>query len=319
MWILSEQEVKQLADEALAFDAVSQALVAAYRQNGTLNPVVIAASNKPGASFSIKSGNLAEPAVTGVKLGGYWPGNAEHGLPNHSTATLLLEEATGLPRALVNAGYLNGLRTAAANAVAVSALARPDSRVLSVLGAGHQAGFEIRAVCRVRPIERVLIANRNVERAEQLAQSLADLDLPIEVVSAEEACKTADILVTVTNATEPLLQAEWVPSGCHISAMGADQGGKQELPVSLALQAECFADRPEQSRQIGELEAAARQFPSLTIDAIGAVLSGVHPGRSSAQAITLFDSSGIAFQDLCCAEAVLQRAKAKGMGTEVAW
>ncbi|MDB9999651.1 ornithine cyclodeaminase family protein [Porticoccaceae bacterium] len=319
MYILSEDSVKKIATPELAFTAVSDAFIAAYKKAGEIFPVVIAKGCDPGNIFSIKSGHLSELRLSGLKVGSYWADNHLKGLSNHGTTTLLLDEATGRPHALINAGYLNGLRTAAANAVATHQLARKDAKVLSVLGAGHQAIFEVKALCRIRDIEMVLISSRSPASVARAVKELSAAGIHAKAADTESACRQADILTTVTNATAPLFDAGWIKPGTHISAMGADQSGKQELPLALLNENSLFADLPAQSRVIGEFELASQGNPSLTITAIGAVLTGEAEGRTSEADITIFDSSGIALQDLCVAKAVLDQAIEKGLATDVAF
>ncbi|MBL4629950.1 MAG: ornithine cyclodeaminase family protein [Paraglaciecola sp.] len=308
MFILSEDNVKKIANEGLAFEAVSEAFVAAYEKKGAIFPVVIANGCDGGNSFSIKSGNLSVQKLSGLKIGSYWADNHSKGLPNHSTTTLILNEETGVIQAVINAGYLNGLRTAAANAVATNKLARKNARILGVLGAGHQAIFEIKAICKVRDIQKILIHSRTEETVLKAVEQLEKLGIIAESASVESVCRAADILVTVTNSTSPLFKEEWIKSGTHISAMGADQSGKQELPIELVRKAKLYADSPTQSRAIGEFEAASNSTQELKICSIGAVLIGDNEGRTNLEQITIFDSSGIALQDLCVAKMVLDKA-----------
>ena len=317
MYIVSEENVKKIANPELAFGAVSEAFIAAYQNTGNIFPVVIASGCDAGNSFSIKSGNLTYKRLSGLKIGSYWANNHLKGLANHSTTILLLDEETGITRAVINAGYLNGLRTAAANAVATHQLARKDAHVLGVLGAGHQAIFEIKAICQIRKIDIILISSRTEESVERAIKILEVSGIKAIAADYETTCREADILVTVTNSDTPLFDSSWIKAGTHISAMGADQSGKQELPVSLLKKARLFADLPAQSRAIGEFEVASKENPDLSILAIGALLVGDVSGRISEQDITVFDSSGIALQDLCVAARVLDQALVKGLATEV--
>jgi len=317
MYIVSEENVKKIATPALAFTAVSEAFIAAYKNLGEIFPVVIAKGCDAGNIFSIKSGNLSELRLSGLKVGSYWADNHLKGLSNHGTTTLLLDEATGRPHAVINAGYLNGLRTAAANAVATDQLARKNAKVLSVLGAGHQAIFEVKALCRIRDIETVVISSRSPASVERAVKTLTAAGINAKATDTETACRQADILTTVTNATEPLFDPAWIKPGTHISAMGADQSGKQELPLALVNESSLFADLPAKSRVIGEFERASQSNSDLHITAIGAVLTGEAAGRTSESQITIFDSSGIALQDLCVAKAVLDQAIENGMAVDV--
>jgi len=317
MNILSEENIKKIANQKIAFDAVEQAFIAAYQKSGNIFPVVHGRGCDEGNIFSVKSGNLTDLSISGLKTGSYWPNNHLKNIPNHGTTTILLDEETGFVRAVLNAGYLNGLRTAAANAVASKSLARSDANTLGVLGAGHQAIFEIKAIYAIRDINKVLIHSRNKKTVSKAMMELAKGGIFAEYADKQAVCSRADILVTVTGAREALFDRTWIKPGTHISAMGADQPGKQELPVELVLNSCLYADYPAQSRVNGEFEAAFGKNPDLDITAIGAVLVGDDNGRMDDEQITIFDSSGIALQDLCVAKAVLDIAIEQGLAQEV--
>ena len=318
MYVISEKIVKKIANQKLAYDAVAQAFIAAYLNKGKNFPVLHGNGTDVANSFGVKAGNLSELKVCGLKVGSYWANNHHrYGIPNHGSTTLLLDDETGIPQALINAGYLNGLRTAAANAVASHHLARKDASILGVIGAGHQAVFEIMVICKIRDIKEIMIYSRKEETILNAIDQLMDVNISAEIADIETVCRTADILVTVTNATAPLFNADWIKPGTHISAMGADKSGKQELPVELVKQARLFADLQTQSIINGEFEAAYNDNPDIIITAIGAVLLGDDQGRRNNDEITIFDSSGIAMQDLCVAKAVLDQAIACGLVTQI--
>jgi ornithine cyclodeaminase len=209
--------------------------------------------------------------------------------------------------AVIESGVVNAYRTAAADAVATNQLARKDSKTLAAFGAGNQAGYDCMAIARIRNIEKVLVVNADAARAERFAQRLAAHGLKVERASAQEACARADIIVTATPAKAPLFEADWIRPGTHISCMGADGVGKQELPTGLYARSQLFCDLATQSVVIGEFQHAAAliQAGTATLTQIGAVLSGQALGRQDDQAITIFDSSGIALQDLYIAERLL--------------
>ncbi|MEV6716658.1 ornithine cyclodeaminase family protein [Lentzea sp. NPDC051208] len=295
---ISEAESAALVDDELALEAAREAFLAAL--TGSTFPVVIGHSSAPNTRFTLKSGSAG--GLAGVKIGSFWPDNTD--LPRHSSTIVLLDPATGRLSAVVEAAAANAYRTAAADALAVDALARADSRTLTVVGTGHQALHEVRAVSRVRPIERVLVVGRRADAAREFAAAVtARTGLPAEPAGAEAGVAAADVLVTATTARQALFDASWVAPGTHISAMGADGPGKQELPVALYGRASLFCDLPDQSRAIGEFQHAG----SVTPVALGAVLAGDAPGRTSPEEITVFDSSGFALQDLTLAAALLRR------------
>ncbi len=209
---------------------------------------------------------------------------------------------------------MNAYRTAAADAVAAKYLARPDSSTLAIFGAGHQAFYEVDALLELLPITRVHIVNRDAARAEILRQHLLSKNIDARLSDAETACKAADIIVAATGSRAPLFKAEWVKSGSHIASMGSDAQGKQELPPELFAAARLFADLPEQSRTLGEFQHvdSGPASTAVTITALGDVILGKAEGRSSQDEITIFDSSGIALQDLFIAAAIVNALCASG-------
>jgi ornithine cyclodeaminase len=318
MIIVPDNIVRSIASRQMAFEAVRDAFVSAAEGKGVNFPVVIGHGMLRQNAFACKSGTVLDRPISGVKIGSYWPDNHLKGRPSHDSTTLLMDNDNGSIWAIVSAGYLNGLRTAAADAVATSVLARPDAAVVGMLGAGHQAEFEVRAVADVRSIESVLVWSRQGDRARELADRLSDLGVTVHPADMEMVRRSADTLISATPSSEPLFtNPDWIRPGTHISAMGADTPGKQELPVDLVKNARLFADLPEQSRRIGEFQHIASVEPDATIAAIGDVITGTLPGRTSSEEITIFDSSGIALQDLFVAERVVSAALSANAAVEV--
>ncbi|MFT4255188.1 MAG: hypothetical protein QM608_22230 [Caulobacter sp.] len=202
--------------------------------------------------------------------------------------------------------------TATASEAAVKHLARLDARVLAVVGTGHQAFWEAMAVAEVRDLEEVWVCGRNAAAVEALAGRLVDAGLPARAGVKEEAIPRADIVCTVTAARQPLFSASLISPGTHISAMGADGPGKQELDPALFESAALWADAPEQSARIGEFQHLSAAL-MVDIHAIGDLIDGRLPGRSASDAITIYDSSGLALQDLAICAFALDRAQAEGV------
>jgi len=310
--VISEATVRSIVTRQLAFDSVRSAFEAVAIDHAKVFDVVIGTGLNDGEAFAIKSGNDSDGKTVGFKCGTYWAGNNEKGLASHGSTILLLDPDTGFPKVLVNASYLNGYRTAAANAVAVANLARSDASVLGVIGAGQQAEQEIRAVAEVRALSLIKISTRSDARANWIANRLEDLDIEMRFTSAEDAVRDSDIVTTVTPSKAPLVRDEWVGEGTHISAMGADDVGKYELDTAISNRASLFADYPKQSIVIGEFQHAFGEGLITSADeicALGSVTLGESPGRTSDGEITVFDSSGIAIQDLMVAEAVYVAAR----------
>jgi ornithine cyclodeaminase len=303
MIVMSEEQSAALVSEQLALDAARVAL----RSVGDSSPLPVVVGFVAGTQnrFTIKSGSGR--GLAGVKVGSFWPDNPAAGLPRHSSTIILLDDTTGRVAAVIEAAAGNAYRTAAADAVAVESLARANSRVLSVIGTGNQARYEARAVARVRPIDEIVIAGRDHDAAEALAALVQrETGVRARAATVEAACRSADVLVTATTATQPLFDVDWVRPGTHISAMGADGPGKQELPPGLYTSALLFCDVVEQSRSIGEFQHAPSD---VAISPLSDVLSGTASGRTDDDQITVFDSSGFALQDLALATALLARAQ----------
>ncbi len=168
-----------------------------------------------------------------MKIGSFWAGNPARGLPRHNSTIVLLEQSTGRLGAVIEAGRVNAYRTAAADAVAADLLAREQAKVLAIFGAGNQAGFEVMALARIRPVQAVLVVARPSPRRDAFLERIKELGLNARAVSAEEAVRAADIVVTATPSREPLFHADWVGPGTHVVSMGSDAPGKQELPSEL--------------------------------------------------------------------------------------
>lgn len=315
MRFISAAQCLTVVSHALAFEAIEAAFIAVASPKSTLFPVLIGHGSEANCRFTVKSATQSETTpLTGLKIGTYWPQNSAKGLPNHNSYIMLLNDRSGELETVLEGGKVNAYRTAAADAVAAKYLARPDSSALAIFGAGHQAFYEVDALLERLPITQVYIVNRDAGRAEKLRQYLLSKGIDARLSDAETACKAADIIVTATGSRSPLFAAEWVKPGTHIASMGSDAQGKQELPPALFANARLFADLPEQSRTIGEFQHLTAQpaGKETVIDALGDVILGKATGRSSRDEITIFDSSGIALQDLFIAAAIVNALGASG-------
>lgn len=294
MKFISEEQSAALVTPELAYAAARDALIAAASEATSVFPAVMAHGSSPDDRFSIKSGATFD--LAGLKVGSYWPGNDVLGLPRHNSAILLLDQRVGRVEWVIEAGKVNAYRTAAADAVTADALARADASVLAIFGAGHQALYEVRALARIRHIKHVLIVARDAVKGEAFATQLRDGGLNAQAADARDACEQADIVVTTTPARASLFEADWIRPGTHVASMGSDAAGKQELPPALFERAALFCDLPAQAVAIGELQHFTGDRSRIV--AIGDVLAGRQLGRTAEDQITLFDSSGIALQDL---------------------
>jgi ornithine cyclodeaminase len=312
IFCVSEETARTVVSLEDAIDQVEAAFASLDREESRLFSGAFGQGSETGTRFGAKLGFDGMSGTPGLKVGTYWPGNRAKGIGAHGSTTLLLDDTTGLPRAVVASTHLTALRTAAANAVAVKHLARADASVLAVFGTGHQAYWEARAVACVRKLDLVLVVGRDLAAATKLADRLAADGVEATAASIEGALGQADIVATVTASRAPLFAAGLARPGVHISAMGADGVGKQELDPALGDRALLFADHPPQSVILGEFQHLSAQAQS-RVDSLGALINRKVPGRRAADEITVFDSSGVALQDLVVAELALGRAKAAGL------
>ena len=259
--VLSEHDIAQTFTIADAIDAVEDAYVQKAKGTGVAWPIVYEQFAPGEADMDIRSGELAGSGLFGLKLTAWFGANPERGLPEIFGTVLLCDDRTGEPLALLNGSALTGMRTGAAGALGVAHLARKDASALLVCGAGHQAAFQIAATLILRPaLDHVMVwdprhASAPVARVEQIkaqvAQLLADAgassNARIEAVAdGKAAVNAADAIITVTPATEPFIEADWCP-GTHLSCVGADMPGKQEIASDLPPPPAFFCDDRAQS------------------------------------------------------------------------
>ena len=254
--------------------------------------------------------------IAGVKNVTVHPQNRD--LPTVMALICLVEPETGFPLAVMDGTYITALRTGAAGGVAARCLARQDSQVAGFVGTGRQAHAQLAALRLTMPqIREVLAYDARPEAAEAFRRyceskyglKTSALQDPAEMVGA------CDVLITTTPVLSPVVRSEWVRPGTHINAIGADAPGKQELEGALLKRAVVVIDNWEQASHSGEINVPVSQGligPSDIHGDIGEVLTGRKPGRSSPDDITVFDSTGLAVQDVACAFEVYRRLTAPG-------
>lgn len=253
-----------------------------------------------GNAFGVMPGSL-DDGPFGAKLVSVFPGNVATGGLSHQGLVLLFDPETGAPRAVVDAGELTAIRTAAASAAATDALARPDAHALAILGTGEQASRHVEAIRCVRPIERVTIWGRDPGKAAALAEALG-ADAAPDVRAAVEA---ADIVCTTTAAAEPVLFSDQITDGTHLNLVGSSRAGPAEIDNALVARARFFADHREgvlaQGAEFLNAKAAGLVDDGHVLGEIGAVMAGTLPGRLSSTDITAYKSLGSIVQDLAAA------------------
>ena len=307
---VSEAVCEAVIDRASAFTAVENVFGAMARGGAYNFPVVREAIGHADALYGFKSGFDKAGMTLGVKSGGYWPGNIGMGIPNHQSTVFLFDPDTGRLKAMVGGNYLTAIRTAASSAVSISHLARQNVKVLGMVGAGHQAAFQLRAALEQRDFEKVVAWNLHPEKLSSLKAIAEEAGLTFEVVEREQIGVEADVIITIASANEALLMKDWIKPGTHIACMGTDTKGKQEVDSALVEAATLFTDEVAQSVTIGEVQHAFNEgtVKESDITPIGQVINGDHKGRTSENEITLFDGTGVGLQDLAVASVAVDLA-----------
>ncbi|USG60671.1 ornithine cyclodeaminase family protein [Sneathiella marina] len=319
MLVVTEEVCREVVGRDDAFTAVENVFAAMAKGDAYNFPVIREAIGYAEALYGFKSGFDRQGLALGLKSGGYWPGNSDKGLTNHQSTVFLFDPDTGQLRALVGGNYLTAVRTAAASAVSISHLAREDAKVLGMVGAGHQAAFQLRAAAEQRDFEKVVAWNLHPEMLDSLGDVAKDLGLPFDVKEREQLAAEADVIITITSAHEPLLMKQWIKPGTHIACMGTDTIGKQEIDPAVMAAAKVFTDEVAQSVTLGECQHAINEKLILKDDItpIGSVINGSAQGRSSAEDITVFDGTGVGLQDLAVAHVAANLAESLGKAQEI--
>ena len=260
--------------------------------------------------LGVMPGALGAHAPFGAKLISVFQGNAAPCRPSHQGLVVLFDPQTGAPVCVVHGGEITAIRTAAASAVATAALARPDARRLAIIGCGEQAGTHARAIAKVRCLECIVVWGRSPGRAQAFAERMqAELAIPIAAAgSVPEAVAQADVICTVTAATEPVLKGAWVRPGTHLNLVGSSYAGPTEVDNDLVVRSRFIADSREGILRQGAEFLRAREAGLVGDDhivaEIGQVLTGEIEGRRSPDEITVYKSIGHVVQDLASAWAL---------------
>jgi len=260
-----------------------------------------------GRLFGIMPGAMGAQAVFGAKLLSVVEGNPAKGLQSHQGVVVLFNPETGEAVCAAHAGEITAIRTAAASAVASDSLALKNARRLAILGSGEQATTHVRAISKVRKLESIVIWGRSRERADKLAEKLqAELRIHSSAAATvKEAVADADIVCTVSGASDPILKGEWVPPGTHVNVVGSSYAGPAEVDNDLVARSRFIADSREgvlrQGAEFLRAKAAGVINDEHIVAEIGEVLAGKVPGRQTNEQITVYKSLGHIVQDLATA------------------
>lgn len=323
MTILTEADLRKIVSlDRDAVACVEAAFEALATKAVAMPPILRLDIPEHRGEVDVKTAYVAGIDGFAIKISPGFFDNPKLGLPSVNGMMVLLSSTTGLVEALLlDNGYLTDVRTAAAGAVAAKHLARAESAVATIFGAGVQARLQLRALTLVRPISQARIWARDREKSVLVARDMVE-ELGIAVVAAncpEDAVRGADIIVTTTPSTRPILDMDWLEPGQHITAMGSDAEHKNELDPAIIAAADLYvADSLKQTRRLGELHHAIEgglvnadaAFPEL-----GAIVAGLAPGRPSPEAITIADLTGTGVQDTAIATLARDRAKLANAGT----
>jgi ornithine cyclodeaminase/alanine dehydrogenase-like protein (mu-crystallin family) len=312
--ILDEADVRRLLPMSECIDLMADALGSVSRGD-VHNPLrwMVQPPGEESLLALMPSHRGGDRPLWGLKTISLFPSNQARGLDMHQGFVTLFDGKTGQTRALMNAGGITAVRTAAVSGLATRLLARSETRTLAIVGAGIQAKAHLEAMRAVRSFERVLVASRTPGRAAR------ELDGIEEVTTAEEAVRDADVVVTATNSVEPIVRREWLKDGAHLNVVGSSQPHAREVDSQTVRDAALFVDRRESTlNEAGDFLVPQREGlvgPEHIRAEIGELVNGTAEGRRNDDELTLFKSLGLAIEDLVAAEYILARAEAENVGT----
>lgn len=312
--VLNESEVAEL----LSMDAALETIELAFRELGE------------GGAFNQPRNRIRTPNGTLQVMSSYVPGAQALGLKYYAAyrtgarfLVSLFDSETGELQALMEANTLGQIRTGAATGVATKYLARAEAETVGMIGSGWQARSQLAAVCAVRPIRHVRVYSRDQDRRRAFAEEM-ERTLGLEVRPAEtgrEAVQGADVVIVMTNARAPVLEGAWLESGTHVNAAGSNRADAAELDVAAVKRADLVtADQVadaaiESGDLIAAVNAGAIRWDQVV--ELGAIVAGRVPGRTSPEQVTLFESQGLAAEDMAAARKVYELARERGVGREV--
>jgi alanine dehydrogenase len=320
--VLTRSEVARLLDLRTCIAAVERAF--RLHGEGAASPPATAAIHVPDGGFHTKAGALPldRHYFAAKTNANFMENRARTGLPTIQGTVVLHDAADGRPLAVMDSMELTILRTGAATAVAAMYLARPDSAAVAVAGCGAQGRVQLRAAATVLPLSRAFVWDLDPAHAKRLATELAP-ELGFEIAPVPEfarAARQAEIVITCTPSHDYLLGPDDVRPGTFVAGVGADNPHKKELHPKLLAAGTLVVDVLEQCAAMGDLHHAIEEGVLGAADVhaeLGAVVAGRVPGRTRAEEITIFDSTGMALQDVAAAAAVYERARESGVGRVV--
>jgi len=321
MLIIARSDLERLLTPAAVIRALESAF-AEYARGQARVPTRLALPAGEDGLLLVMPSTLAGTAL-GAKLVSVYGKNRERGLPTIFATYVLLEPETGRPQAILEGGFLTGIRTGAASALAARYLARPDSKVIACFGAGVQAAFQLRCLASVFPIEQVLVVGRSRQRAESFAKAMQkELGIPVALAPAPgEAVSQADLVTCATTSSTPVFDGKDLRPGTHVDAVGAFRPDTREVDTDTVVRARVVVDSYAGAwEEAGDLLIPLKEgaISRSSVDAeLAELVTGAKPGRRDRQEITLFKSVGVALEDAATARLAYDLARAARAGVEV--
>ncbi|MGQ8872160.1 ornithine cyclodeaminase family protein [Paenibacillus sp. TSA_86.1] len=332
MRFLSDNDVRQGLNVPKVIHLVETVYRAKSENNTESWPTIFYDFDPGKADMDIKSGYLKGEKVFGHKTITWFAENEAKQLPTLTGLINVFDAETGRPLGITEASFITGIRTGASGAIGAKYLARQDSETLLVVGSGNQAIFQIACVlCAFPNLSTVCVAARDQEKLNSFVNAIphrlqSEFGMNIENVtfeaaeSLEQAVKNSDIIITVTSSRTPIIKKEWVKEGTHLSCIGADMVGKQEIDSNLMSQARLYVDDREHCIQVGEIEIPLKEgkiAENHICGEIGDLILGKIEGRTSNEQITIFDATGMAILDIYAAKMALRTAEDGNLGIKI--
>jgi ornithine cyclodeaminase len=327
MLVLSATDVRDLLDLDALIDALAEAKADLSAGRASVPDRIAALVPEHDGLLAAMPGYVPSLGALVSKLVSLFPRNAAGPIPTHQAVIVVFDPENGLPLALLDGTEITAMRTGAGSALSVRLLARQDASVLALLGTGVQARSHARAVARVRELDHVLVAGRDRGKADALAGELADeLGAVVSAVGCfREAVEAADIVCATTHALEPIVDRDWLAPGTHVTSVGYNPAGRElddrtvvDALVCVESRRAALAPVPSGSNDLTQPIGAGLITPDHIHAELGELVSGVKPGRTSADQLTLYKSVGVAVQDAAAAALVIAKARELGVGQELA-
>lgn len=313
--LLTGRDIAKLVDMRQALGIARRTFAAHGRNRMQMPPKLYIHLDKYGGDFRAMPAYVEGMEACGLKWVNVHPDNRTRGLPTVMALIVLSDPKTGFPVAIMDGTYITNLRTGAAGGIAAEYLAKKSSSHIGFIGCGVQASFQLMALRNLFKIRTVTAYDKEPARMRQFVRQAARLGIAAKACDSVEACvRNKDIVVTTTPSRKPIVRAAWINPGTHINAIGADAKGKQELDPAIVKRARVIVDDMAQAVHSGEINVplSKKLFKAGDIRAtLGQVVIGARRGRVSAKDITVFDSTGLAIQDIALASYIYKKAIAR--------